>query len=100
MVTKKFLGKNENQSFQLLVLNFGYAYLYTKSNNVMESHHSCNYLLFTTNYPLARLEISLFGGLIMEKISDQAFIVSFQSDETVNLLNHSTQEVPYKNIHG
>ena len=60
----------------------------------MESPNHLTYLLFTNNYPISRLEVSLLGGLILEKISTQAFIVSFPSNDIVELLRHSSQEIP------
>lgn len=61
----------------------------------MVSPHHLKYLLFTNNYPISRLEISLLGGLILEKISNQAFIVSFPSNDIVELLRHSSQEISF-----
>lgn len=50
-------------------------------------------LLFTTNFPLARLEVLLLGGTFEEKIANQVFLAKFPASVNAKDLRYSTPKL-------
>ena len=51
-------------------------------------------ILFTDNFPLARLELLLLGGTIEKKITNQVMLVTLPNSFDFSDLSHSTPKAP------
>lgn len=52
------------------------------------------YILYTDNYPAARLEVILLGGEVNEKISNRVFVATLPASIKKQDLNYSSPVLP------